>query len=84
MRTIAVVIPYFQREPGILGKALNSIHSQLIPEGWSVEVIVVDDGSPCSADEVRHITFTEARKAQGVLARKRWCRGGSQSCARRS
>jgi succinoglycan biosynthesis protein ExoW len=60
VRTISVVIPYYQREPGILNRALKSIHSQLIPEGWGVDVIVVDDGSPCSAqDEIRDIRFTE-------------------------
>ena len=32
----------------------------MIPEGWSVEVIVVDDGSPCSVqDEVRDFKFRE-------------------------
>jgi len=61
MNKVSVVIPFFQRESGILAKALSSIHSQLVPEDWSVDVIVVDDGSPCSVqDEVRHIKFTEA------------------------
>ncbi|UCV01936.1 glycosyltransferase family 2 protein [Dechloromonas denitrificans] len=46
-RTIAVVIPYFQRESGILIKALNSVFSS---EGVSdVRIIVVDDDSPVSA-----------------------------------
>jgi succinoglycan biosynthesis protein ExoW len=60
MDKVSVVIPFFQREPGILARALHSIQSQSIPEGWTVEVIVVDDGSPCSVqDEVRDTTFTE-------------------------
>ena len=60
MNKVSVVIPFFQKEPGILARALNSIHSQVIPEGWSVEVIVVDDGSPCPAhDDVRNFNFTE-------------------------
>jgi len=34
--------------------------SQHIPDGWSVEVIVVDDASPCPAhDEVRGLHFPE-------------------------
>lgn len=47
---IAVVIPYFQRQPGVLRKALASIaNQQLLP----AEVIVVDDSSPVPArDEV--------------------------------
>jgi succinoglycan biosynthesis protein ExoW len=57
---VSVVIPFFQQEPGILARALNSIHSQVIPKGWSVEAIVVDDGSPCPAhDDVRDLNFTE-------------------------
>jgi glycosyltransferase involved in cell wall biosynthesis len=42
---ITVVIPYFQRSPGILAKALASIAAQ---EGCPlpIQVIVVDDASP--------------------------------------
>ena len=43
---IAVVIPYFQRQEGVLQKALASIATQqLLP----AEVIVVDDSSPVPA-----------------------------------
>jgi succinoglycan biosynthesis protein ExoW len=45
----AVVIPFYQRNPGILGKALRSIWSQ---QGvGDVHVIVVDDASPCPAEQ---------------------------------
>src|SRR5271165_4006676 len=47
---LAVIIPFFQRESGILARAIESIGQQQIPDGWLVEVIVVDDGSPCPAD----------------------------------
>ncbi len=61
MRTISVIIPYFQREPGILSRALNSIISQEIPDGWAVEVIVIDDASPCPAqDEAHNLHLKEA------------------------
>ena len=43
---IAVVIPYFQREPGILAKALKSVLASEAVE--DVHVIVVDDESPVS------------------------------------
>lgn len=44
---IAVVIPYFQREPGILQRALRSVFAQ---EGVAnVQVVVVDDASPIPA-----------------------------------
>jgi len=47
---IAVVIPYFQREPGLLYRALRSISVQEYPP---VQVVVVDDGSPRpAADEI--------------------------------
>ena len=60
MQVIAVIIPFFQREPGILTRALDSVTSQHIPKGWSVEVIVVDDGSPRPArDEARSVSFRE-------------------------
>jgi succinoglycan biosynthesis protein ExoW len=58
MQEIAVIIPFFQHESGILARALDSVASQHIPEGWSVEVIVVDDGSPRQAqDEARSVRF---------------------------
>jgi succinoglycan biosynthesis protein ExoW len=60
MQEIAVIIPFFQHEAGILARALDSVASQHIPEGWSVEVIVVDDGSPRQAqDEARSVRFRE-------------------------
>src|SRR5437016_4663571 len=55
---LAVIIPFFQWESGILARALESIARQQIPDGWLVEVIVVDDGSPSPADEeVGNLTF---------------------------
>ena len=45
---ICVVIPYYQREPGILRRALASIAAQRdcpLP----IHVIVVDDASPAPA-----------------------------------
>jgi succinoglycan biosynthesis protein ExoW len=60
MQEIAVIIPFFQHEAGILARALDSVTSQHMPEGWSVEVIVVDDGSPRQAqDEARSVSFRE-------------------------
>ena len=44
---IAVVIPYYQREPGILRKALNSICASENVE--DVCIFVIDDDSPVSA-----------------------------------
>lgn len=60
VQTVAVIIPFFQRDSGILTRALTSIHSQLIPDDWAVEVIIVDDSSPSPADdEVRDLHWKE-------------------------
>src|SRR5215468_936299 len=45
---IGVVIPYYQREAGLLRRALRSVAAQDHPP---VQVIVVDDGSPRPAAE---------------------------------
>ena len=47
---IGVVIPYFQREAGLLMRALQSVAAQ---EHAPVQIVVVDDGSPRpAADEI--------------------------------
>lgn len=46
--TIGIIIPFFQRETGILGKALASIANQNYPSD-ALYVIVVDDSSPIPA-----------------------------------
>ena len=46
--TIAVIIPFFQRESGILAKALASVADQNYP-GDALYVILVDDCSPIPA-----------------------------------
>jgi len=47
---IGIVIPYFQRDSGLLHRALSSVAAQ---EYSPVQVVVVDDGSPRAAvDEI--------------------------------
>jgi succinoglycan biosynthesis protein ExoW len=55
---ITVIIPFYQRNPGILAKALASIAAQKsIP--MPVHVLIVDDASPISAEsELEKITGT--------------------------
>lgn len=50
---VTVIIPFFQREHGILALALKSIAAQHYP-AEQIEVIVVDDGSPISGEEEIH------------------------------
>jgi succinoglycan biosynthesis protein ExoW len=47
--TVGVVIPYYQRVPGTLARALRSIAAQTHLAG--VQVVVVDDASPVPAAE---------------------------------
>lgn len=46
MIRVAVVIPFFQRQSGILARSLRSIKEQHLAEDVAVEVLVVDDSSP--------------------------------------
>ena len=48
MQQISVIIPFYQREPGVLPRALASIYAQDL-KGVRLEVIVVDDASPVDA-----------------------------------
>lgn len=47
MATITVVIPFYQKEPGILSRALTSIFHQTYQD---FDIVIVDDESPLSAD----------------------------------
>jgi succinoglycan biosynthesis protein ExoW len=48
--SVAVVIPYYQRKPGILRRALTSVLEQKVPPAVSVHIIVTDDGSPAASE----------------------------------
>jgi len=47
MATFTVVIPFYQREPGILRRALASVFAQT---NQDFDIIIVDDASPLAAD----------------------------------
>ncbi len=49
MIKVSVIIPYFQRDRGILRRALGSVLKQRLSPDRAVELIVVDDGSPVPA-----------------------------------
>ncbi len=48
---VAVVIPYFQRKPGILRRAVDSVLAQELPGSVAVELIIVDDESPLTPQQ---------------------------------
>lgn len=61
MTQVCVIIPFFQREAGILRRALVSILGQELPAATRVQVIVVDDGSPVpAATEADGLDFSGA------------------------
>lgn len=43
---IAVIIPFYQAEDGILRRALESVALQQLPAGVKLKVVIVDDASP--------------------------------------
>ncbi|QJR02119.1 glycosyltransferase family 2 protein [Sphingobium yanoikuyae] len=51
VRRIAVIIPYFQRERGILQQALRSIVAQTFTAPTEVELLIIDDSSPIPAQD---------------------------------
>ncbi|MBK1707168.1 glycosyltransferase family 2 protein [Halochromatium glycolicum] len=59
-KQIAVLIPYFQREPGILRNTVGSVLAQQGFEDY--QIIVVDDGAPAPArDELKELGGGEER-----------------------
>jgi succinoglycan biosynthesis protein ExoW len=75
---IAVIIPYFQRRPGILVRALRSVAAQTTDA--QLDVIVIDDGSPLPArDELVHLSAAE-RASVRIVQRK----NGGPAAARNS
>ena len=64
MPVIAVVIPYFQREPGLLAGALRSVAAQDVDA--ELRVLVVDDGSPVPASEELALTRDLALKVDVI------------------
>lgn len=75
---VAVVIPYYQRQQGILAKALRSIFAQQVAA--EIDVIVVDDESPVAArsevaqlpaDQQARVRIVEQRNGGPAAARNK-------------
>ena len=43
---VSVVIPYYQEQPGILARALNSIFAQKLDSNTTLDVVIANDASP--------------------------------------
>jgi succinoglycan biosynthesis protein ExoW len=48
---VAVIIPFFQKERGILARALESVKAQKVGRRLDLRVIIVDDSSPVPAKQ---------------------------------
>ncbi|MBB5042182.1 glycosyltransferase family 2 protein [Shinella fusca] len=66
MAKLTVIIPFYQKEPGILRRALTSVFAQSFKD---FDVIVVDDESPYPADGDL-IDFCEAQQARVRVVRQ--------------
>jgi len=62
---VCVVIPFFQREAGILRRALHSIYAQT--GDLSITVVVVDDTSPVTAESEIESTITGHTSVRVIL-----------------
>lgn len=63
---VAVLIPYFQREPGILQATVRSVLAQQGFDDYSL--IIVDDGAPVpAASELAALTPAERSKVQLIV-----------------
>ena len=66
MAKLTVIIPFYQKEPGILTRALASVFAQQYKD---FDVIVVDDESPYPADG-DIVTFSEEERARVRIVRQ--------------
>jgi hypothetical protein len=46
-KKIAVITPCFPRSPGLLRWAIESVLTQELPGGVTVDVVIAGDASPC-------------------------------------
>ena len=49
-RTVAVIIPFYQKKSSILKRAMISVLAQRLPVNTNLHVFIIDDSSPVSAE----------------------------------
>ncbi len=76
MTKCTIIIPYYQREPGILARALKSVFAQTHQD---FEVIVVDDASPLPAEADIHDFSLEERARITVIKQQNAGPGGARN-----
>jgi succinoglycan biosynthesis protein ExoW len=76
MATFTVIIPYYQKQPGILRRALSSVFEQTFGD---LAVIIVDDESPLSPDgDLADLTL-EQRERVTVIPQRNAGPGGARN-----
>ena len=68
--TVAIVIPFYQRERGFLRRALDSVASQKLPGDVRMKIVIVDDKSPLPLAEALE-DFSIAAPHELVLLEQR-------------
>ena len=76
MAKLTVIIPFYQKEPGILRRALASVFAQGFRD---FDVIVVDDQSPCPADGDIDAFSAEERARIRVIRQENAGPGGARN-----
>ncbi len=76
MATFTIIIPFYQRQNGILSRALASVFSQSFKD---VDVIVVDDQSPRSPDADLALLSEEDRARVTVISQSNAGPGGARN-----
>ena len=69
LRRVSIIIPFFQKERGILSRAIKSISEQKFSKMTRISIIVVDDQSPVSASN-ELIDFEEGDKFEIRIVRR--------------
>lgn len=76
MATFTVVIPFFQKEPGILARALDTVFGQTYQD---FDVIIVDDESPLSPDAELAALAERERSRITIIRRANAGPGGARN-----
>jgi succinoglycan biosynthesis protein ExoW len=78
---VAIVVPYYQMEGGILGRALRSVLAQVMPEGVGWHVVLVDDASPRPAHDELDALPDEITRSVTVIEQANAGPGGARNTA---
>lgn len=76
MAKLTVIIPYYQKEPGILRRALASVFAQTFTD---FDIVIVDDQSPYPIEEELKSLILEERERIRVISQPNAGPGGARN-----